>query len=152
MRCSGVENTLPAGIFQLQPREHEQHQMLPAVEAQVLGQRSDMLKEGIAAGEGGAKKGAALVFELQHRVEQKRQDVQRQQRLRQIPFTVPEVVLEVIPLGDIFVWVATLSRLVILYKTPYLFVRRPFVDLLFLFKAAGGYFDPVFFKPYPIAV
>jgi len=104
--------------LQLQPCEHEQHQVLPAVEAQVLGQCRDMLKEGIAAGEGGAKKGAALVFELQHRVEQKRRDVQRQQRLRQIPFTVPEVVLEVIPLGDIFVWVATLSRLVILYKTP----------------------------------
>jgi ribose/xylose/arabinose/galactoside ABC-type transport system permease subunit len=29
--------------LQLQPREHEQHQVLPAVEAQVLGQRSDML-------------------------------------------------------------------------------------------------------------
>ena len=56
--------------MKLQPREHEQHQLLPAVEVEELRQRGDVLKEGVAARKGGAEQGAAFVLKLQHRVKQ----------------------------------------------------------------------------------
>jgi len=64
------------GVLQFQPGKHKHKQVLPAVEAQVLSQRRDVLEEGVPPREGASKQGTAFVQQLQHRVEQEGQDIQ----------------------------------------------------------------------------
>ena len=63
------------GILKLQTGEHEQHEMLPTLEAQVLRECGEMLEEGITPREGGSQQGASLIKQLQHRVEQEGEDI-----------------------------------------------------------------------------
>lgn len=79
--------------------DHELQQALPVGKGQVLHQRADVLKEGISARQQGAQGRAALVQELQDGVKQERQDIETQQRLRQVLPTMSKVVFEVVALG-----------------------------------------------------
>ena len=90
---------LSARVGQFQAVQHEQHQLLPALEAHVLGQYPQVLEESVAARQCGADEGTAAIQQFQHRVEEECQQVQRQQRLSKEQLSVTEVVFEVITLG-----------------------------------------------------
>ena len=56
-------------------------QVLPVIEGEVLCQRGDVLKEGVAARKRGTEQRTAFVLTLQYRVKQECQDVKRQKGL-----------------------------------------------------------------------
>jgi len=90
---------LASGIRQLELRNHEPHLFLPAVVIPVAGNNTEFLEEPGSPSTGVPQQPVALVGEVKDRVQHKRQDVQRCQRLTEVLATVTEVVLQVVALG-----------------------------------------------------
>ena len=64
----------------LQPPHHEVHEGLPTGEAKVTGERPPVVKEGFASWQLGADESVMLVGQLQDRVEEEGQNVERDQK------------------------------------------------------------------------
>src|SRR4030043_220853 len=90
---------LSVWVGELQAFEHEQHQLLPALEAHVLCEHAQVLKESVAPRQGSTDEGTATVQQLQRRVKQEGQQVQRQQCLGEEQLAMAEIVLKVVALG-----------------------------------------------------
>lgn len=75
---------LTARVRQLQARDHEMQHRRPVLEAQVTRQRSYIFAEGGSPCEGLADQTVSRISELRDRVKEKRQQVHRQQQVRQM--------------------------------------------------------------------
>ena len=98
--CRGIKaKALSVWVGELQTFEHEQHQLLPALEAHVLFEHAQVLKESVAPRQGSTDEGTAMVQQFQRRVKQEGQQVQRQQCLGEEQLAMAEIVLKVVALS-----------------------------------------------------
>jgi hypothetical protein len=79
--------------------QHEFHQRLPRLEAQVTGQGAGVVEQALSRGQMLAQEPVFVLHPLQHGVDQEGQDDGAGQQGRQVLPAVAEIVLEVIALG-----------------------------------------------------
>jgi len=84
--------------LQLQTFDHERHQGLPALEAQVAGQGAQIVEEGLGPQER-AQAMLAGIEQLQQGVKQEGQKIEGRQQGREMLLAVAEVVGQVVALG-----------------------------------------------------
>lgn len=83
----------------LEAVQHEIHQRLPGLEAQVTGQGADVVEQALSRGQLLAQEPVFVVHPLQYGVGQKSQDDEAGQQGRQVLLAVAKVVREVVALG-----------------------------------------------------
>lgn len=86
-------------IFKLKSPDHELHQVLPTCKDHIACKCSDIIKKGLPSGKRLAKQRILLIPPRQDGMEQKRQQIETEQKRRQVSLAVAKVMLDMIALG-----------------------------------------------------